>query len=302
MPATSTTGRAGISSAGLFFLAVASIGWGLNFPIMKHLLREWPPLSSRGLCGFVGAAALAVIAIIQGQGLRVPPGMRLRLVLVSLLTISGWMAFLGLALLWLDAREAAVISISIPVWVALLAWPVLGEKISLVRAAALAMALAGIAILIGGDGVDASPGRFLGKLPGLLLALIGALSVALGTVLTKHFPLAMPPLSLAAWQIGIGCLPVAIVGLAVEAPQLAALSATGWASMAYMTLIQFCLCYVCWFATLERLPAATASIGTLLVPVVGVVSAALMLHEPFGVREFATLAVALGGVAVALRA
>ena len=45
-----------------------------------------------------------------------------------------------------------------------------------------------------------------------------------------------------------------------------------------MTLIQFCLCYVCWFAALERLPAATASIGTLLVPVVGVLSAAAMLH------------------------
>jgi drug/metabolite transporter (DMT)-like permease len=298
MPAVSTTGRARISPLGLLFLAVASIGWGLNFPIMKHLLSEWPPLSSRGLCGFVGAAALALIAIVRGQGVRVPPDMRLRLVLVSLLTISGWMAFLGLALLWLDAREAAVISISIPVWVALLAWPVLGERISIVRAIALAVALAGIAILIGGDGVDAS----LGKLPGLILALVGAVSVALGTVLTKHFPLSMPPLSLAAWQIGIGCLPVAIVGLAVEQPQLAALSAIGWASMAYMTLIQFCLCYVCWFATLERLPAATASIGTLLVPVVGVVSAAVMLHEPFGLREFAALAVALSGVAVALRA
>jgi len=298
MPAVSTTGRARISPLGLLFLAVASIGWGLNFPIMKHLLSEWPPLSSRGLCGFVGAAALALIAIVRGQGVRVPPDMRLRLVLVSLLTISGWMAFLGLALLWLDAREAAVISISIPVWVALLAWPVLGERISIVRAIALVVALAGIAILIGGDGVDAS----LGKLPGLILALVGAVSVALGTVLTKHFPLSMPPLSLAAWQIGIGCLPVAIVGLAVEQPQLAALSAIGWASMAYMTLIQFCLCYVCWFATLERLPAATASIGTLLVPVVGVVSAAVMLHEPFGLREFAALAVALSGVAVALRA
>src|SRR5436190_20812609 len=170
MPAVSTTGRARISPLGLLFLAVASIGWGLNFPIMKHLLSEWPPLSSRGLCGFVGAAALALIAIVRGQGVRVPPDMRLRLVLVSLLTISGWMAFLGLALLWLDAREAAVISISIPVWVALLAWPVLGERISIVRAIALAVALAGIAILIGGDGVDAS----LGKLPGLILALVGA--------------------------------------------------------------------------------------------------------------------------------
>ena len=52
-----------------------------------------------------------------------------------------------------------------------------------------------------------------------------------------------------------------------------------------MTLIQFCLCTVCWFAALERLPAATASIGTLLVPVVAVLAAAAVLHEPLGLRE-----------------
>jgi probable blue pigment (indigoidine) exporter len=68
-----------------------------------------------------------------------------------------------------------------------------------------------------------------------------------------------------------------------------------------MTVIQFCLSYVCWFAALERLPAATASIGTLLVPVVGVLAAAAMLHEPLGLREIGALVVTLGGVAMALR-
>jgi probable blue pigment (indigoidine) exporter len=199
--------------------------------------------------------------------------------------------------LWLSASEAAVIGISIPVWVACLAWPILGERLSLVRAVSLLVALAGIVVLIGGNGLEAS----LEKLPGLLFALAGAVCVALGTVLTKHFPLRMPPLSLAAWQIGIGCVPIAIVGLAVEHPQISALSVIGWASMIYMTLIQFCLCYVCWFAALERLPAATASIGTLMVPVVGVLAAAAMLHEPLGLREVTALAVTLGGVAMALR-
>jgi drug/metabolite transporter (DMT)-like permease len=47
---------------------------------------------------------------------------------------------------------------------------------------------------------------------------------------------------------------------------------------------------------------ATASIGRLLVPVAGVLSAAAMLHEPLGLRELIALVVALGGVAVALRA
>ena len=298
MTAIPATRRSRISLLGLTFLVVTSIGWGVNFPIMKYLLSEWPPLSSRGLTGIVGAAALALIAMLQRQSLAVPRKMRLRLVLVSLLAITSWVAMMGLALLWLDAREAAVLAISAPVWVALLAWPVLGERLSLVRALALMAALGGIFILIGGNSIEAG----IGKLPGFLLALVGAICVGLGTVLTKHFPLAVPPLPLAVWQIGIGCLPVAIAGLVIEHPQLGALSALGWASMIYMTLIQFCLCYVCWFAALARLPAATASIGTLLVPVVGVLSAAAMLHEPLGLRELIALVVALGGVAVALRA
>ena len=285
------------SPLGLVFLVVTSVGWGLNFPIMKHLLTQWPPLSSRGLCGIVGAAALALIAVLQRQKLSVPRHLWWRLLLASILMVGAWAAFMGLALLWLSASEAAVLGISIPMWVALLAWPILGERLSLTRAGSLLIALAGITVLIGGNGLEAS----VEKLPGIACALAGAVCVAFGTVLTKHFPLAMPPLALAAWQVGLGCLPVAIFGLALEDPHLAALSGIGWASMAYMTLIQFCLCYVCWFAALQRLPAATASIGTLLVPVVGVLSAAAMLQEPLGLREITALAVTLGGVGVALR-
>jgi hypothetical protein len=66
-----------ISPLGLTFLVVTSIGWGVNFPIMKYLLSEWPPLSSRGLTGIVGAAALALIAMLQRQSLAVPRKMRL---------------------------------------------------------------------------------------------------------------------------------------------------------------------------------------------------------------------------------
>ncbi|SEB84062.1 DMT family transporter [Bradyrhizobium erythrophlei] len=297
MTAVPVAGRAPLSPLGLAFLVVASTGWGLNFPIMKFLLTEWPPLSSRGLCGVVGAIALALVAVARGQKLRVPEGMWLRLALVSTLSIGGWVASMGLALIWLRASEAAVLGISIPVWVALVAWPVLGERVSLPRALALGVALAGIAVLIGGGGLDAG----VGKLPGILFALAGTLCVGLGTVLTKSFKLAMPPLSLAAWQLAIGCVPIAIAGVLIEQPQLAALSQFGWASMVYMTLIQFCLCYVCWFAALERLPAATASIGTLLVPVVGVLAAAAMLREPLSTSDIAALVVTFAAVAVALR-
>jgi probable blue pigment (indigoidine) exporter len=65
--------RAGrLSPLGLLLLAVTSVGWGLDFPIMKNLLSEWPPLSSRGLCGIAGAAALAPFALARGERLSVP--------------------------------------------------------------------------------------------------------------------------------------------------------------------------------------------------------------------------------------
>ncbi|MFN5715328.1 MAG: EamA family transporter, partial [Bradyrhizobium sp.] len=128
MTSVPVAGRAPLSPLGLAFLVVASTGWGLNFPIMKFLLTEWPPLSSRGLCGVVGAAGLALVAVARGQRLCVPDGMWLRLALVSTLSIGGWVASMGLALIWLRASEAAVLGISIPVWVALVAWPVLGER------------------------------------------------------------------------------------------------------------------------------------------------------------------------------
>lgn len=287
----------GIAPLGIAFLLAASIGWGLNFPIMKNLLAEWPPLSARGLSGVVGALALAAIALWRGQRLSVPRHLWLRLALVSLLTISSWVACMGLALVWLSGSEAAILSISLPVWASLLAWPILGERVSPMRAVSLAVAMAGIALLLGRNGLHAG----VEKWPGVAFAVFGAMSVALGTVLTKHFPLAMPPISLAAWQLWLGCLPVAIAGLVLEHPDVAALSPIGWASIVYMTLIQFCLCYVCWFAALERSPAATASIATLLVPVIGVLASAAMLQEPLGAREVGALIVALGGVAVAVR-
>ena len=68
-----------------------------------------------------------------------------------------------------------------------------------------------------------------------------------------------------------------------------------------MTLILFCVSYVCWFAALERLPAATASIGALMVPAIGVLGSVAMLHEPFGFREISALVVTLGGIALAMR-
>jgi drug/metabolite transporter (DMT)-like permease len=105
--------------------------------------------------------------------------------------------------------------------------------------------------------------------------------------------------SAAAWQIGVGCLPVAIVGLLIENAHVANLTNIDWMLLAYSTVIQFCVAYVCWFAALARLPASVAAIGTMAVPVIGVLVSALTLHEPFGITQIAALVLTVGGVALA---
>jgi len=289
--------RLRIAPAGLMLLAVTSIGWGLNWPIMKQILTEWPPLSARGLTGIAGGLLLALLAVIRGESLRVPQGQWPRLLLSAVLNVSTWMTLMGLALLWLPASEAAVIAYTMPVWASLLAWLILGERMSLTRMLALVMAFAGIAALMGGNGIEASTA----KLPGIAMVLVGAFVFALGTIAAKRLPITMPLIASSALQIGIGCVPVALAGLLFEHPRIEALSTLGWVLMAYMTVIQFCIAYVCWFAALERLPASVAAIGTMAVPVIGVIAAAIMLHEPLGIGQIAALVFTLAGVALAAR-
>jgi drug/metabolite transporter (DMT)-like permease len=285
------------AGAGVVFLLITSVGWGLNWPVMKHLLTEWPPLSARGLCGLAGAGVLMVIATLSGLSLRVPRRVWGRLALSACLNVTGWMALMGLALLWLPASEAAVIAYTMPVWAAMIAWPVLGERPTPLRLAALALAFGGLIVLMGGNGVAAS----LSKLPGIALALVGAFGFALGTVLTKRFPVNLPAVTSAAWQVLLGCVPVVIAGLLFEHPRIEALSPLGWALIAYATLVQFCICYVSWFAALARLPASVAAIGTMLVPVIGVIASALLLGEALGAAKIIALAMTVGGVALATR-
>jgi len=184
-----------------------------------------------------------------------------------------------------------------PVWASLLAWLILGERMSLTRMLALVMAFAGIAALMGGNGIEASTA----KLPGIAMVLVGAFVFALGTIAAKRLPITMPLIASSALQIGIGCVPVALAGLLFEHPRIEALSTLGWVLMAYMTVIQFCIAYVCWFAALERLPASVAAIGTMAVPVIGVIAAAIVLHEPLGIGQIAALVFTLAGVALAAR-
>jgi drug/metabolite transporter (DMT)-like permease len=272
------------------------LGWGLNWPILKALLAELPPLTARGWAGVWAMAGLLFAAWLARERVGVPEGAWGRLLLYSGLNVTAWMGCATVGLLWVSAGEGAIIAYTMPAIAALLAWPMLGERFTPVRGLALALAMGGVLVLLAAD-VEIG----LAKLPGALIILAGAMLFACGTILTKKAPLDMPPLALVGWQVGLGCLPILAAGLLLERADFSALSPGGWAAMVYMAALSLCLCYLSWFAALRRLPAGAAAIGTLLTPVVGVLAGAVALGEPLGVREIAALFLTLAGIVLALR-
>jgi drug/metabolite transporter (DMT)-like permease len=282
---------------GLLLLGATVIGWGLNWPAMKVLLAEVPPFSIRAICAVFAVLLLGGMALRRGESLAVEHALFPRLILASLLNVTAWMGLASFSLLWLRAGEATIVCYTVPVWASFFAWAVLGERITARRVLALLIGLAGLSVLVLGEGLTMG----LAKLPGVALALSAAILFSLGTVVTKRWPVPLPPAALVAWQTGIGCLPLLVGALLVDRWDVAAVSPLSWWLLLYGGVGPLGLCYLAWFAALKRLPASAAAAGTLLTPVVGVVTAALFLGEPLGAREVLALSLTIGGVVLAIR-
>jgi drug/metabolite transporter (DMT)-like permease len=281
---------------GIACLVITAVGWGLNWPFIKVLLRELPPLSARGMAGVVAAIMLVGVARARGERLGVPLHAVPRLLLATFTNVFVWMGLGTMAMQWVTVSEGALLAYTMPIWATLLSWPLLGVRPTLRDLLALGLGFAGIVTLFGGDGFALGPEKLLGA----AMALAAAILFAFGTVANSK-PIPVPPVALVAWQVGLGCLAMLVYGLIFEKPDFAAVSLPVWGAMVYMTLVPMAVCYLTWFETLRRMPAATASTGMLLVPVVGVVSAALIIGEPLGLRVVMAMVLTLGGVTLALQ-
>jgi drug/metabolite transporter (DMT)-like permease len=281
---------------GSLCLGVTAFGWALNWPLMKILLQQWPPLFSRGLAGVVSALILFSIAKARGQALDVPREAIPRLLFASFTNVFAWMGFGTVAMKFVPVGEGTLIVYTMPIWAMLLAWPLAGTRPRFSDIAAIVLGFGGLAVLFGSGGLSFDGGRIIG----IVLLFSAAILFAIGNILNRT-PLPMPPLVVVAWQVGLGCLAMLILGIAFEQPNYGALTAGGLACQIYMTLVPMGVCYLTWFETLRRLPPSSASTGMLLVPLIGVISAALILDEPLGLREVAAMVLVLGGVTLALQ-
>jgi drug/metabolite transporter (DMT)-like permease len=282
---------------GLACVVSTSLGWGLNWPSTKFLLTTCPPLSSRGVAGLVAGLLLLGIASIRGERLAVPRRLWGRLGLAALLNVSAWMGLTTASLLWLPAGQAATLAYTMPIWTVLLAWPLLAERPVRRQFCAIVLGICGVVLLLGRTAFSLDATR----LPGIILALSAAVMFALGTVISKRMPIALPRIASTAWQVTLGCIPLLVGGALFEQPRFEALPLIGWFALAYTALISMGLCYLLWFTAVRLLPASSAAIGTLLTPVVGVASSSLALGDPLVLNQVTALGLVGAGILLAIK-
>ena len=282
------TGRLSVG-AGLLLLAVLTVLWGVNWPVMKRAVAEVPVWTFRSICLFGAGAGFVLICRSAGQSFRVPRGQVRPLLIVSLFNITIWHICSATGLVHLAASRAAIIAFTMPLWASLLAVPLLGERPTVYTVGGLVAGLAGMAVLIlpQYELVLADP-------VGPVVMLVAAISWAIGTVALKYYRFTMPVAVLTGWQLILGGIPVALGALVFDRgfdPGLVSWEA--WLATAYAVIVATLFCHWAWFKLVSRFPAVAISVGSLAIPVVGVLTSAVGLGEAVGWDVLAALALVL---------
>lgn len=275
---------------------VLTIGvlWGLNWPAVKVLLGALPPWTLRALAFALGTVLLAAIARATGESLSVPKQDRKAIIGASLLTVFGFNLLTAFGQLLTETSKAAIIAFTMPMWAALLSSIFLKERLGLNRLISLALGMGGLAVLLNSNGAE-----YFDHPAGFVVMLAAAISWAAGTVLMKGHAWSIEPLARAAWLVGISSVPAVTGALLFERPwTLAWPPVSAFAVFAYHVVGPVAICYAAWTVLIGRLPASTAAIGTLLIPVVGVLSSSLLLGDELTLPKLTALGLIVASVAI----
>ena len=275
-----------------FLLALAVVAvWGTNFVIIRLGLNALPPLLFAALRFTLAALPLVFVlkrpAVpwrdLAAYGVLIGVG-QFGLLFIA---INGFIAP-GLASLVVQTQVVFTIA---------LAMRGTGERLAPVQWAALALAVAGLAVILGHTGGTTTP-------LGVALVIGAAFSWALGNMVQRRAG-RVDMLAFVVWSSLFAVPPLFALAFLFEgAPAIAkALGAAGpavWAAVAWQAVGNTMFGYGAWGWLLARYPASSVAPMSLLVPVFGMGAAAVWLNEPLPGWKLAAAALIIGGLAVNL--
>lgn len=275
----------------LIALAILSLVWGFNWIVMKAVLSFVGPLTFSAMRYVFGSAVLFAVLALRGENLAPTPWRST--LLIGLAQTTGFQALVQLALIAGGAGKTALLAYTMPFWVIPLAWLALGDKPSPRQWFCILVAATGLVLVL-------EPWTAHVGLASALLALLGGVAWAVGTVSSKRLFLTAPisPLRLTAWQMLYGT--VFLVVLALSRHE----RATVWSpeligALIYNGVLSSGLAWALWSFVVQRLPANVAGLASLITPLLGVGFAWAILGErPDAYESFGILVIgaALYGV------
>lgn len=269
----SAPAEAEVTGTARLLVVLLAFAWGLNWIAVAIALHDAPPWGLRLMGSALGCVTLIAAAVLTGHSLRVPRGERIHVMIAGFLNVACFQLVSAFAQMSGATSRAIIITYSMPIWSAIASRFLLGERLNAVRRVAIVLCAAGLATLTWPLFTHGFP-------PFVLLSLACAWSWGGATVYMKVVKATVPPLANAAWQLVFGVGFIAVGTLLFEGrPQISSLSTTTWEAILFMGIIGTGLAHFLWWSIAGRLSPTTAAIGSLLVPVVGVLSSALILGE-----------------------
>jgi len=253
-------------------LAALCLIWGYNFVLMKFGLGDSGPFQFATLRFALAAICMVPIIWFYGEPL-LPRGGQWRAVLTLGLVLA---VNFGCTLYGLNlgaTGKTAVLVYTMPFWVLVFAWMALHEQLSRWQGLAVAIALAGLVVLI-------QPWRLTGGLLASGLAVCAGMSWGASVIYVKHLQkkAAISMLMITLWQMVIGA-GVLAGGWVLFEPQPVNWTGSYIACVIYSAIPATGLAWILFYYALKRMPAGLAGLGTLATPVIGVMAAWLQLGE-----------------------
>ena len=248
--------------------------WGLTWPMMKISLNAIPPLSMRTLTAVIGCVSMFAICLVQApQPSGIDRAGLAACVRRFILQHLGLQPFHRVRANSAATSRVAILTYTLPIWTLLLAWLVLGERPSRLQGVAVVLCAVGIAIIVAPLAVSGVP-------LGLVLAVGGGFSWAAGTVYLKWARINADPMGAAAWQLAIGFVVITACLLIFDGRlDFGTADAKALLALAFVGVMGNAVAYAMWFDILPVVPAATAALGILGIPVLGVLSTVLIVGD-----------------------
>ena len=267
--------------------------WGASFTVIKSAYDEFTPLAFAGIRFVIASLGLLAILAVLRHPLSVQRRDLARVAAVGLFHVAFYQIFFGVGLKYTTASNSVLIINAAPVITALLVWLTRAEPITWRQAVGIALASAGVILL-----VEASGSLSTGHLKGDLITMLAALSYAVTPVIVLPLYQRYSSLTIMTFGMVAGTVVLLIVGLPELARQSWTVSSIAWAQLAYAALGAGTLGYLFWYEGIRRIGPTRAAAYFYLIPPVGVITAVKVLHEPFWMLHFAGAFVIIAGVAL----